>query len=46
MELIQTHNLELTKEELKTVIQSIECFIDPLTLRWAKDEEVKKVGTE
>jgi len=39
MKHIQTHNLELTKEELKTVIQSIECFIDPLTPRWAKDEE-------
>ena len=23
--------MELTKEELKTVIQSIECFIDPKT---------------
>jgi hypothetical protein len=30
--------MELTKEELKTVIQSIECFINPLTPRWAKDE--------
>ena len=38
MKHIQTHNLVLTKEELKTVIQSIECFIDPLTPRWAKDE--------
>jgi hypothetical protein len=38
MKHIQTHNLVLTKEELKMVIQSIECFIDPLTPRWAKDE--------
>ena len=30
--------MELTKEELKTVIQSIECFIDPKKPRWAKDE--------
>lgn len=38
MKHIQTHNLELTKEELKTVIQSIECFIDNTKPRWAKDE--------
>ena len=31
-------DMELTKEELKTVIQSIECFIDPKKPRWAKDE--------
>jgi len=30
--------LTLTKEELKMVIQSIECFIDPKKPRWAKDE--------
>jgi hypothetical protein len=35
---IASLDMELTKEELKTVIQSIECFIDPLTPRWAKDE--------
>ena len=30
--------LTLTKEELKMVIQSIECFIDNTKPRWAKDE--------
>ena len=30
--------LTLTKEELKMVIQSIECLIDPKKPRWAKDE--------
>ena len=30
--------LTLTKEELTTIIQSIECFIDPKKPRWAKDE--------
>ena len=30
--------LTLTKEELKMVIQSIECFINPKKPRWAKDE--------
>jgi hypothetical protein len=38
MKHIQTHNLELTKEELTTIIQSIECFIDNTKPRWAKDE--------
>ena len=30
--------LTLTKEELTTIIQSIECFIDNTKPRWAKDE--------
>ena len=38
MKHIQTHNLVLTKEELKMVIQSIEYSIDPKKPRWAKDE--------
>ena len=38
MKHIQTHNLALIQEELKIIIQSIECFIDPKKPRWAKDE--------
>jgi hypothetical protein len=34
----QTHNFALTQEELKIIIQAIECFIDPKKPRWAKDE--------
>ena len=38
MKHIQTHNFALTQEELKIIIQAIECFIDPKKSRWAKDE--------
>ena len=38
MKHIQTHNFALTQEELKIIIQAIECFIDPKKPRWAKDE--------
>jgi hypothetical protein len=38
MKHIQTHNLVLTKDELKMVIQSIEYSIDPKKPRWAKDK--------
>ena len=39
MKHIQTHNFALTQEELKIIIQAIECFIDPKKPRWAKEEE-------
>ena len=41
MKHIQTHNLALTQEELKIIIQAIECFIDPKKPRWAKDEATR-----
>jgi len=34
MKHIQTHNFALTQEELKIIIQAIECFIDPKKPRW------------
>ena len=41
MKHIQTHNFALTQEELKIIIQAIECFIDTKKPRWAKDEATR-----
>ena len=41
MKHIQTHNFALTQEELKIIIQAIECFIAPKKPRWAKDEATR-----
>ena len=45
MKHIQTHNFALTQEELKIIIQAIECFIDPKKPRWAneEDERIRKI---